>query len=43
MKSCKKKLMLMDIEGADDITYVAKLDDETFAKDVDDKFGVVRR
>jgi len=29
--------------GSDDVTYVAKLDDETFAKDVDDKFGVVQR
>jgi len=29
--------------GDDNVTYVAKLDDETFAKDVDDKFGVIQR
>lgn len=27
----------------DNVTYVAKLDDETFQKDVDDHFGVTRR
>ena len=28
--------------GTDNVTFVAKLDDETFAKDVDDNFGANR-